>query len=277
MQSGYLEQLFGLDGQVAVVTGGGGGLGRELAHALARAGAAVAVITRRAESCEPVAAEIRAAGGKALAVPCDVTDEAALHSAVATIQSQLGPIDILVNGAGGNSPKATTTPEQSFFDIPREGWHAVVSLNLLGTLLPCQIVGRAMAERRRGCIINITSMAADRPLTRVGGYGAAKAAVVNFTKWLAVHMANEYDPAIRVNAISPGFFLTEQNRYLLTDRETGEMTARGRLILDHTPAGRLGDAPDLAAALLWLTGAGAAFVTGAVIPVDGGFSAFSGV
>ncbi|MCG8351695.1 MAG: SDR family oxidoreductase [Chloroflexales bacterium] len=271
------QALFDISGQVAVVTGGGGGLGSVMAYALARAGARVAVLSRRAESCGRVAAAIQAEGGQALAVACDVLDREALECAADLIAAALGPVDILVNAAGGNQPQATTSAERSFFALDHAAVGQVFALNFDGTLNCCQVFGRIMAERKQGCIVNITSMSAERPLTRVAAYSAAKAAVVNFTRWLAVHLAQEYSPQIRVNALAPGFFLTEQNRFLLTERESGALTERGKTIIAHTPMERLGAPEDLAGALLWLVSPAAAFVTGIVVPVDGGFSAFSGV
>jgi NAD(P)-dependent dehydrogenase (short-subunit alcohol dehydrogenase family) len=272
-----VKELFDLRGEVAVVTGGSGGLGAMMARTLAGAGAHVAILARRPDPCGEVVREIEAAGGAAIAVGCDVLDLAALEGARAKIAEALGPPTILVNGAGGNRPEATTGPGRSVFELDPTAISEVFDLNVQGTLRPCQVFGRAMAERRRGCIINISSMSAERPLTRVAAYGAAKAAIDNLTRWLAVHMAKEYGPGIRVNAIAPGFFLTDQNRFLLTQRDSGELTERGRTIVEHTPMGRLGAAEDLAGALLWLASPAAAFVTGVVVPVDGGFSAFSGV
>ena len=272
-----LRDLFGLEGRVAVVTGGSGALGGAIARGLARAGARVVVIGRRLEPAERMAEAIRAEGGEALAVACDALDRAALESAAATITTRFGPADILVNGAGGNDPRATTGPTQPFFDLDLAAVQTVFAGNFTSAFVASQVFGRTMAERRAGCILNITSMNGLRPLTRVGVYSAAKAAVANFTQWLAVHMAQEYSPAIRVNAIAPGFFLTEQNRYLLTDEQTGEWTSRGQTIIAHTPLGRLGAPDDLVGAALWLVGAAASFVTGVVVPVDGGFSAYSGV
>jgi NAD(P)-dependent dehydrogenase (short-subunit alcohol dehydrogenase family) len=270
--------LFGVGGQTAAITGGSGVLGSVMARGLARAGARVAVLSRRAESCEEVAATIRAAGGQALGVACDVLDRAALTRAAEEVARAFGDVDILVNAAGGNQPAATTAPgERSFFDLDGEAVRGVFDLNFLGTLWSCQVFGRGMADRGQGCIVNVASMAALRPLTRVVAYGAAKAAVANFTQWLAVHMAREYSPRIRVNALAPGFFLTEQNRFLLTDADTGELTQRGRAIVDHTPAARFGAPEDLLGTLLWLASPASAFVTGVVVPVDGGFAAFSGV
>ncbi len=191
--------------------------------------------------------------------------------------AKFGRVDILVNGAGGNKPAATTSPEQPFFDLPAEALRWVFDLNLMGTILPAQVFGKMMAAQKNGIILNISSMNAFRPLTRIAAYSAAKAGVSNFTQWLAVHMAQEYSPAIRVNAIAPGFFLTEQNRFLLTDKEIGELTPRGRSILAHTPLNRFGSPDDLLGTLFWLVSPASAFVTGMVVPVDGGFSAFSGV
>ena len=269
--------LFDIQGQVAVVTGGSGVLGRAMAHGLAQAGAKVAIIGRREETTGKAAEEIRAQGGEALGVACDVTDHAMLERARDQITTSLGPVDILVNAAGGNMPQVTASAERPFFDITGQAIDEAMRLNFSGTLLACQTFGRGMAERKQGCIVNIASMAAIRPLTRVVAYGAAKAAIVNLTQWLAVHMAQEYGSHIRVNAISPGFFLTEQNRTLLTNVETGALTPRGQTIIDHTPMGRLGAPEDLVGTLLWLVSPASTFVTGTVIPVDGGFSAFGGV
>jgi NAD(P)-dependent dehydrogenase (short-subunit alcohol dehydrogenase family) len=268
---------FDISGQVAVITGGSGVLGSAMAHTLATAGARVAVLGRRLDAAEEVARAIRTTGGTALAVSADVCDQRALADAAARIAAQLGPVDILVNGAGGNRPAATVAPNRSFFELEPEALREVVALNFDGTLLPCQVFGRGMAERGRGVIVNLSSMAASRPLSRVAGYGAAKAAVENLTRWLAAHMARTYSPAIRVNAIAPGFFLTEQNRALLTDLASGALTPRGEAILAQTPMGRFGAPDDLAGALLWIVSPAAAFVTGVVVPVDGGFSAESGI
>ncbi|HEY7357181.1 MAG TPA: SDR family oxidoreductase [Ktedonobacterales bacterium] len=273
----FFQQLFSLEGQTAVVTGGSGALGSAMTHALARAGARVAILGRRAEPCEQVAAAIRAAGGQALGLACDVLDRAALERAVEEIAAALGPVDILVNAAGGNALQATTTSERPFFALESESVAQVLGANFTGTFQACQVFGRAMAGRGQGCIVNIASMAALRPLTRIPAYSAAKAAVINFTQWLAVHLAQEYSPRLRVNAIAPGFFLTEQNRYLLLGAESGAPTPRAQTILAHTPLGRLGAADDLIGALLWLVSPAASFVTGQVIAVDGGFAAFGGV
>ena len=271
------QALFKISGLTAVVTGGSGGLGSLMSRALAEAGARVAVISLHSASSDKVVETIRADGGEAIGLACDVLDRAALERAREEILSSFASIDILINAAGGNHPGATTSHEVSFFDLDRQAVATVFDLNFAGTLQSCQVFGRSMVEQGHGCIVNIASMNALRPLTRIPAYSAAKAAVANFTQWLAVHMAQEYSVQIRVNAIAPGFFLTEQNRFLLTKAETGAMTPRGQAILNHTPMGRLGAPEDLVGTLLWLVSPASAFVTGTVIPVDGGFSAFSGV
>ncbi len=273
----YLDKLFDLTDRVAVVTGGGGVLCGTISRALAAAGARVAVLDLFPEAARRVADEIAAQGGEALALRCDVLDRSGIESAAETVMATFGRLDILINGAGGNKKEATTTPDLSFFDLPAEAVQWVFNLNFLGTLLPSQVFGRPMAEQGKGVILNISSMNAFRPLTRIPAYSAAKAAVSNFTQWLAVHMAQEYAPGIRVNAIAPGFFLTEQNRFLLTDEETGRLTPRGQTIIAHTPMGRFGNPEDLIGTVLWLLSPASEFVTGIVVPVDGGFSAFSGV
>lgn len=269
--------LFDIQGQTAVITGGSGVLGRTMALGLAQAGAKVVVIGRRTETVEKVAGEIRAESGTALGIACDVTDRAQLERAQEQTSATFGPVDILVNAAGGNLPQALTSAERSFFDITEQAIDDAVHLNFNGTVLACQVFGRGMAQRKQGCIVNIASMTTLRPLTRTIAYSAAKAAIGNFTQWLAVHMAQEYSPHIRVNAIAPGFFLTEQNRAIVTNIETGALTPRGETIVNHTPMARLGAPEDLVGTLLWLAGPASAFVTGIVVPVDGGFSAFGGV
>jgi NAD(P)-dependent dehydrogenase (short-subunit alcohol dehydrogenase family) len=264
-------------GRTAVVTGGAGVLCTSLCRALADAGAAVAVLDIRPDAAEALAGQIRAAGGAASGFGCNVLERESLSAAAADVMERFGGVDILVNGAGGNHPRATTTAEMPFFDLPEEAFRWVTDLNLMGTVLACQVFGRILAERKQGAILNIASMNAIRPLTRIPAYSAAKAGVANFTQWLAVHLAKEYSPDLRVNALAPGFFLTEQNRYLLTDKDTGRLTPRGETILAHTPMGRFGDPEDLTGAALWLLSPAAAFVTGIVVPVDGGFSAYSGV
>lgn len=271
------EQLYGLSGKVAVVTGGGGVLCSTISRALAAAGASVAVLDLDDQAAGRVAGQINADGGSAVALRADVLDRQSLETVAGEIRGVFGRLDILVNGAGGNDPQATTGPEITFFDLPAKAIERVVALNFLGTLLPCQVFGRLIAQQGEGCVINLSSMAGLRPLTRVAAYSAAKAAVTNFTQWLAVYMSENYSDRIRVNAIAPGFFLTHQNRYLLLDEASGDLTERGRQIIQHTPLRRFGVPQDLVGAVLWLASPSAAFVHGAVIPVDGGFSAFGGV
>jgi len=264
-------------GRTAVITGGSGVLGSVMAHALSKAGVRVAILSLHAASSANVVESIRAEGGEAIGIACDVMDKADLERACTEVLDNFGHIDMLINAAGGNSPHATTSATTSFFDLDVHAVDAVLGLNFTGTFQSCQIFGRDMAERKQGVIVNIVSMNALRPLTRIPAYSAAKAAVANFTQWLAVHMAQEYSPAIRVNAIAPGFFLTEQNRFLMLDAASGEPTPRGASILSHTPMGRLGEPEDLVGTLLWLVNPASSFVTGIVVPVDGGFSAYSGV
>jgi NAD(P)-dependent dehydrogenase (short-subunit alcohol dehydrogenase family) len=269
-----VRELFDLTGQTAVVTGGCGVLCFAIARGLADAGAQVALLDRQAERGQECACEI---GEHAVAFYADVLDRTSLDAAAQQVVQALGPVSILVNCAGGNREDATTSEAMTFFDLPTPALESVFNLNFMGTLLPSQVFGRQMAAQKSGVILNISSMSAIRPLTRVVAYSAAKAAIVNFTQWLAVYMAQEYTPNVRVNAIAPGFFQTQQNRFLLHDQQTGELTERGRLILDHSPVGRFGTPEDLIGTVLWLVSPASAFVTGIVVPVDGGFSAFAGV
>jgi NAD(P)-dependent dehydrogenase (short-subunit alcohol dehydrogenase family) len=271
------DLLFDIQGKTTVLTGGGGVLIGAIARELGRRGARVAVLDLVEEAARRTAAEVTSAGGEALALQADVLDRASMEKAAAEVTDQWGAIDILVNGAGGNKKEATTSDELTFFDLPPEALRFVFDLNLLGTVLPSQVIGKLMAERGEGVVLNVSSMNSFRPLTRIVGYSAAKAAINNFTQWLAVHMARTYSPKIRVNAVAPGFFETEQNRFLLRDEATGQLTARGRDIVTHTPMGRFGTPDDLLSTVLWLVAPGASFVSGIVVPVDGGFSAFSGV
>ena len=273
-----LKTLYDFSDRTVLVTGGAGVLGGEIACALVGLNANVVLLDRDQELAQKVIERFpRVVKGRGIRVYGDVLDTESLHQAQKTIQVEFGMVDVLINAAGGNHPSATTRPDLSFFDLPLDALRHVGDLNLLGTILPCQVFGRGMAERGEGIILNVSSMNAYRPLTRIPAYSAAKAAINNFTQWLAVHMAQEYSPHIRVNAIAPGFFLTEQNRFLLMDKETGESTERGQSILDHTPMNRFGTPEDLLGATMWLISPASAFVTGAVIPIDGGFSAFSGV
>ncbi len=284
MTDTIIAKLFSLEGQVAIVTGGTGVLGGAMARGLARAGAHVGILGRRKERADAVVAEIEAAGGQALALAADVLNQAQLEAARDAVLAQWGHIDILVNAAGGNVPAATLSEDKTFFDLPIDAFEQVFELNLLGTVLPTQVFGAAMTQSRsaelgaaaRGCIVNISSMGALRVITRVVGYSAAKAAVDNLTRWLAVELARKYGAGLRVNAIAPGFFIGEQNRDLLLNKD-GSLTARGQTIIDHTPAGRFGEPDELISTLIWLCSPGARFVNGVVVPVDGGFAVFSGV
>ncbi len=264
---------FDISGKTVVVTGGAGVLCAAICRSLSQAGARVAVLDLNSIAAEQLAAEI---GNGAISVACNVLDRASIENATQEVLANFGRVDVLINGAGGNKPQATTNPEQSFFDLPADALRWVFDLNLMGTILPSQVFGRIMAEQKNGVILNISSMNAFRPLTRIAAYSAAKAGVSNFTQWLAVHMAQTYSPNIRVNAIAPGFFVGEQNRRLLLN-DDGSLTPRGQSIISHTPMAHFGDPDDLLGTVLWLVSPASAFVTGTIIPVDGGFSAFSGV
>jgi NAD(P)-dependent dehydrogenase (short-subunit alcohol dehydrogenase family) len=272
---------YNFTGHTVVITGGAGVLGGEMACALVGCGANVAVLDRDPKLADRLIERVKMIDkpgiGRLAVVYGDVLKKETLLQAEEIIRSELGTVDALINAAGGNRPTATTSPDLSFFDLPDDALRGVFDLNLLGTIIPSQVFGRGMVERGEGAVLNISSMSAFRPLTRVLGYSAAKAGISNFTQWLAVHMAKEYSPRIRVNAIAPGFFLTEQNRYLMTDKETGELTPRGKSVIAHTPMGRFGSPDELIGAVMWLLSPASSFVTGVVIPIDGGFDAFSGV
>lgn len=275
-----LTDLYDFTGKTVVITGGAGVLGGEMACALAGCHANVAILDRDKRLAEQVVHRIEmmeGVVGRVAIVYADVLKRDTLAQAEARIREEFGGIYALINAAGGNRPQATTSDDLRFFDLPEEALRHVFDLNIVGTILPSQVFGRGMAQDDEGVILNISSMNAFRPLTRIPAYSAAKAGINNFTQWLAVHIAQEYSPNIRVNALAPGFFLTKQNRFLLTDETTGAMTPRGQTIIDHTPMGRYGTPEDLLGALLWLLSPASAFVTGIVVPVDGGFSAFSGV
>jgi NAD(P)-dependent dehydrogenase (short-subunit alcohol dehydrogenase family) len=277
-----------LKDQVAVITGGGGILCSVMADALAQCGAKVAILDLKPELAQKAADQITNAGGVARGFACNVLEKASIEQAHAQVKAAFGPVDILINGAGGNHPKGTTSKEflsredltakkegvVTFYDLTVEGIQFVFNLNFLGTFLPTQVFSKDMVQKGRGNIINISSMNAFKPLTKIPAYSAAKAGVSNFTQWLAVHFSKT---GVRVNALAPGFFLTDQNRSLLTQAD-GSLTARGNTITSHTPQGHFGKPEDLLGTLLWLlSNEGSGFVTGQVIAVDGGFSAFSGV
>jgi len=280
MNLGEFQSLYDFTDRTVLVTGGAGVLGFEIARTLVECNANVVILSRNPERAAKAIAEITKdvkSNAHAMDVHGDVLDIDTLHQADQTIRSQFGDVDILINAAGGNHSSATTSAELSFFDLPLDALRHISDLNLLGTILPCQVFGRRMAERGEGVILNVSSMNAFRPLTRIPAYSASKAAINNFTQWLAVHMAQNYSPRIRVNAIAPGFFITEQNRFFLTEQNSGQLTERGKSIIAHTPMNRFGTPEDLLGATMWLVSPASSFVTGAVIPIDGGFSAFSGV
>ena len=274
-----------LEDKVCVITGGAGIIGRAICEALAANGIKTAVMDLKIESAEEMAGDLTGRyGTKCIGVQANVLDKVSLIKARDLIHEKLGPIDILINGAGGNSPDATTRLEQipdseaqlddSFFGLGMAGFDKVFALNFTGTLLPTLVFAREMVEKGKGVILNISSMNSFRPLTKIPAYSAAKASVNNFTQWLSVHLAKT---GVRVNAIAPGFFLTNQNRFLLTDEKTGEATARGRKIIGNTPTGKYGQPEDLQGAVLFLLSEMSSFITGIVLPVDGGYSAYGGV
>jgi len=272
-----MENLFDITDKTIVITGGAGVLCGTLAKQLACRGAKICLVDYDALRANQLCQEIEAAGHFAIPVQANVLDRKEITEAFVCARDTMGPIDVLINGAGGNKKDATCTPPATFFDLPADALRAVLDLNCLGTILTSQVFGKHMADRGAGAIINISSMNAFRPLTNIAAYSAAKAAVSNFTQWLATYMAQRHSPDIRVNALAPGFFLTEQNRFLLTDEQTGALTARGQTIIDHTPMHRFGEPEDLVGTIIYLLSDAAKFVTGIVLPVDGGFSAFSGV
>ena len=278
MDEGTSSMHSGLQDRVAVVIGGSGVLCGALAQALGQRGAVVVVVGHaNVARAEEVARQIVADGGQAIALQADVLSKDSLAQLARRTLDTFGRVDILINGAGGAKKEATTSETLPFFDLPEDAVRWVFDLNFMGTFLACQVFGRHMVEQGGGSILNIASMGAYRPLTRSVAYSAAKAAVVNFTQWLAVHMSDEYTPDIRVNALVPGFFLTEQNRFLLIDEQSGELTERGQRILAHTPMQRFGQPADLVGPALMLLSDAAGFVHGTTIVVDGGVSAFGGI
>ena len=271
-----MNSLFTVKDQIIVLSGATGILGSAIAHHLAAEGAIVVVLGRNPDKVKALVAEIEKKGGRAFPLISDVTDEAALLKSRAVLLEEFGRIDVLINAAGGNMKGAVITPEQTLLDADSDQLRQVMELNYMGTLLPVKTFLPLFLKSKKGSIINISSMAASRPMTRVMGYSSAKAAIDNLTKWLAVEFCNKYSRELRVNAVAPGFFLTEQNRSLLT-REDGSLTDRGQKIKDHTPMGDFGDPGDLFGTVQWLCSDASSFVTGTIIPVDGGFSAYSGV
>jgi NAD(P)-dependent dehydrogenase (short-subunit alcohol dehydrogenase family) len=276
----------GLEGKVCVLTGGAGVIGKAIAEALAEAGIKTAILDLREEVAVEMALSIeKLFGTKTMGVGCNVLNKESLQHAKTAVEKELGPVDFLINGAGGNSPDATTKaekiteenknkPEETFFGLKTEGFDKVFALNFNGTLLPSMVFGESMVKSGFGVILNISSMNSYKPLTKIPAYSAAKAAINNFTQWLAVHFGQT---GVRVNAIAPGFFLTNQNRFLLVDEKTGDLTLRGKKIIANTPTGKFGEPEDLQGTVLYLLSDLSKFVTGVVIPVDGGYSAFGGV
>ncbi len=271
------NNMFSLEGKVAVVTGAGGVLCAEISKGLARAGAKVALLDLRPDMAEKAAASIRSEGYEAAAFECNVLDKASIEKAKDEVLAKFGKVDILLNGAGGNHPKGSTSDEMSFFDIPQEAVQWVFNLNILGTIMPTQVFGKLFAEQNSGCVVNISSMSAFHPLTRTVAYSAAKASVSNFTEWMAVHFNQEYSKNIRVNAIAPGFLLTQQNYYLMVDEKTGGNTPRAEKVLAKTPMNRFGKPEELVGGVVYLCSDAATFVNGTVLAIDGGYNAYSGV
>ena len=272
-----LIAMYDFTGKTFAVTGGAGALGGDVVVALAGCGANVMILDLRLGGVPAIKERLGERASQVGACEVNVMSRDSLMAAGEAINKRFGPLYGLVNAAGGNNPRATVSPTMSFFDISEEGMRFVLDLNLLGTIMPCQILAKQMVEKGEGVILNYSSMNAFRPLTNIAAYSASKAGITNFTAWLAVHLAQNYSSKIRVNAIAPGFFMGEQNRFLLTDKETGELTARGHKIIDHTPMGRFGVPEDLLGTVLWLLSPASAFVTGITVPVDGGFSAYAGV
>jgi NAD(P)-dependent dehydrogenase (short-subunit alcohol dehydrogenase family) len=270
--------MFEFHDKVAVVTGAGGAIGGRIAHGLSKAGAKVAIWDISKDAADNRAEEINALGGaRAIGVQCDVVSKPHVEGALATTNDTLGTVDLLVNGAGGGHQSTTTSAELEFFDIAPDDTRKIIDLNYTSAVVPCQAVGRIFAEKSAGAIVNITSVGGGQPLSRALAYSNGKAACNSFTLWLAVHMATTYSPHIRVNAVAPGFMITEQNRFLLMDEKTDELTARGETVLRNVPMGRFGDPEEVVGCVLWLLSDQATFVTGAIVPVDGGFTAFDGV
>ncbi len=271
------SQIFNIKGKVVVITGGAGVLCSEMAKAIGERGAKVVILDISDKAMKNVSEELDKKGIENLTIKTDILDKNSLKEAAKTTLNKFGKVDILINGAGGNKAEATTSPDLSFFDLPEEAVKWVLDLNFIGTFMTSQVFGEYIASKGEGVILNISSMAAYSALTKVPAYSAAKAAISNFTKWLAVHMSKNYSDKIRVNAIAPGFFLTEQNRYLLLNKDNKTLTERGNKIINQTPMKKFGDPQDLISTVLYLISPGSEFVHGTIIPIDGGFSAFSGV
>lgn len=269
-----MDSIFNLKGKIALITGGAGVLGSNFANVLAKQGVIVGIVSQSIEKANKTVEAIESNGGKAFAVQANVLHKEELEKTRDSIVEKYGRLDILINAAGGNMPGATISPDQAIFDMKVDELQKVVDLNIIGTMLPSQVFSELFAKQKQGIIINISSASAQRPLTRVVGYSASKAAIDNFTQWMSVELASKYGEGIRVNAISPGFFIGEQNRALLLTPE-GKLTPRGEKIIEHTPMGRFGTPEDIDGALLFLCSDMSKFVTGTVLKVDGGFAAAS--
>ena len=272
-----LTAMYDFTGKTFAVTGGAGALGSDAVVALAGCGANVMILDLRPGRIAAIKERLGERASQVEAVEVNVMNRDSLVAAGEAINQRFGPLYGLVNAAGGNNPRATVNPSMSYFDIPEDALRFVLDLNILGTMMPCQILAKQMVEAGEGVILNYSSMNAYRPLTNIAAYSASKAAITNFTAWLAVYMAQNFSGKIRVNAIAPGFFLGEQNRFLMIDKDTGKWTERGQKVISHTPMGRLGNPEDLLGCVLWLLSPAASFVTGITVPVDGGFSAYAGV
>ena len=269
-----MDSIFNLKGKIALITGGAGVLGSNMANVLAKQGVVTGIVSQSIEKANIIVAAIEKNGGKAFAIQANVLNKEDLEKAKDLIVEKYGRLDILINAAGGNMPGATISPDQAIYDLKTEDLQKVVDLNIIGTMLPSQVFSALFAKQKEGIIINISSASAQRPLTRVVGYSASKAAIDNFTQWMSVELASKYGEGIRVNAISPGFFIGEQNRALLLTPE-GKLTPRGEKIIEHTPMGRFGTPQDIDGALLFLCSDMSKFVTGTILKVDGGFAATS--
>ncbi len=274
--SNFMENIFSVKGKVAVITGAGGVLGGSIADSLSQAGAKIVVLDIRQENLDKKVNELKAKGREAIGFACNVLDMNNLHETANKIVAQWKKIDILINCAGGNVPGATLSPDQNIFDMKIEDWEKVTNLNQNGTVFPCLAFGKVMAEQKEGSIINISSMATYSALTRVPGYSVAKTGINIFTKWMATELAQKFGEGIRVNAIAPGFFIGDQNRSVLINPD-GSLTERSKKVIAKTPMGRFGDINELNGAVQFLCSPAASFITGAILPIDGGFSAFSGV
>ena len=276
MTASVIEKLFSLKDKAVVITGGGGSLAGEIAKATALCGAKVALLDINKKAAQNRANELTKLSCEAIALKCDILDKDSIEKCYGQIIKHFEKIDCLINGAGGNKKEATTSDELSFFNMPTEANKWVFDLNFMGTLLSCQVFGKEITKQDSGSIINIASIAGFRPLTRAAAYAAAKAAVINFTEWLSVHICQHYSSKIRVNAIAPGFCATEQNKYLLFD-DHGQLTARGKTILAQVPQSRFGKPEELVSAVIWLLSDSSLFVTGTIVTIDGGLNAFSGI